>query len=203
MFNNGDNNRTLIIIAIALVATVLLVNYTKKKEGFEQPTSLIKSTSSIKSTSKVFSSDVSEATKAVQMAGTEQSNEGVYNEQLKETVNAKKATVRNLRSPNNGYTLNTDLNEFNGMTEEAPLTAQDLLPKDCSNHEWFDVPKQSISVTDATILADPEFKQGINTTMSSRRGMVYDIRGCVSVPHVDIGPFNNKVTEVPLCNSLC
>jgi hypothetical protein len=197
MFNNGDNNRTLIIVAIVLVAIVLIANYSKKKEGFEQVAS------STKSASKVFSSDVSEATKAVQSAGTEQSNEGVHNEQLKETVDARRATARNLHSVNNGYTLNTDLSEFNGVADEAPLTAQDLLPKDCSNHEWFDVPKQSISVTDATILADPEFKQGINTTMSSRRGMVYDVRGCVSVPHVDIGPFNNKVTEIPLCNGLC
>lgn len=104
----------------------------------------------------------------------------------------------NKYAPVNGaYTLGVDLKNDPAFKEVAEMTVQhdqlvsaDLLPKE--KNDWFETPSVNMTIEDANLLADSEYRAGVNTTHSTLKSANLDIRGNIPVPKITVSPWNNS-----------
>jgi len=101
--------------------------------------------------------------------------------------------------PKTDFTLGVDTNDpeykkLGGISNIPKLTSKDLLPKK-GGDDHFKTPSVKGTLEDATLLANAEFKIGINTIGNSRKSMTLDPRGPVAVPRINAGPFNRPTRD--------
>lgn len=107
---------------------------------------------------------------------------------------------------NTGYTLGVNTNDasyksLGGVPDTNRLVSTDLLPK--KSEDWFETPNVGTNIEDANLLADATFRGGVNTTHSTRKGMILDIRGNIPNPKINVSPWGQSSREASAGIGLC